>query len=147
MKRPNFIGLVVASMCGLATREAAAAIAVSPPQLTWAQRIEQEIAGGKGRRFGALGHAKHCGGGYDHLYTVEMAAERAARCAKICGGCRYDNSLAVWRNPDHERPPKHFLDALEEEPYCLTFHNQPTYRQRVLTQRRKLASTTARQSA
>jgi len=51
---------------------------------------------------------------------------RQAKCAKICGLCRYINSLAVWPAPNYRRPPDRLLAALEKQRWCLTFQNIET---------------------
>jgi hypothetical protein len=63
---------------------------------------------------------RHCHGEYDHLYTPSEAAERKARCAKICALCRYINSLPVWPDPKYRRPAEVVLESLEREPYFYT---------------------------
>ena len=97
-------------------------------RMTWAERIAQEIAETGGRRAEHLLHGKYCNGSLDRLYTPSEIAKRKAKCARVCGLCRYINSLAIWPQQGYCRPPEDFLDSLEAQEWCLTWQTEPPYR-------------------
>ncbi len=129
MKRLQFIfSTLAATLVGLiASKSKASPLAETPMLMTWAERIAQESARTHSRRYEHWIQAKYCNGEYDHLKSPKAAADRQARCAKICGLCRYINSLAVWPVPNYHRPPDSYLTALEEQPWCLTWRTEPPY--------------------
>lgn len=132
MKRLQFIfGFLAATIGGLiASKSEATPLAETPKLMAWAERIALESSRTHARRFTHLMHGKYCYGDYDHLgkMSPEQVAERQARCAKICGHCRYIHSLTVWPDPNYRRPPDHVLEALEEQPWCLTWRTEPPYK-------------------
>jgi hypothetical protein len=94
----------------------ASAKSVSRP-ITWAEYIQEKVRRTNSRRFEHPIHAAVCRGEWDHLYSPERRAARRARCAKICGLCRYLDSARLWPDPKYRRPPQTVLDALETQPY------------------------------
>ena len=127
MKRLQFIistlGATLSSL--IASKfKAAAKPTTAPTMMTWAERIAEDAERTHGRRYEHLLHAKYCHGSLDHLLSSEETASRQGRCAKICGLCRYINSLAVWPVPNYRRPPDTLLDELEEQQWCLNYQNQ-----------------------
>lgn len=114
MKRLFFIfGMVAAAACGVARTFKPSVVSMSVPKpKTWAEHLAE-----RGRRFEQLIHVKYCYGDYDHLSTPEQAATRKARCANICGLCRYLNSPQIWPDSTYRRPPESVLRALEGQPY------------------------------
>ena len=129
MKRLQFIlSTLAATIAGLIGNKCEASLAGARKTMTWAEQIALESARTQRRRYEHLLHAKYCDGGLDHLSSREEVSERQARCAKICGLCRYINSLAFWPNPNYRRPPENFLEALEEQPWCLTWRTEAAYK-------------------
>lgn len=126
MKRLQFIlSTLAATIVGLIiSKPKTLPLAEYRKPMTWAEQIAENEAKTRRRRYEHFLHAKYCHGGLDHLSSLEEVAERQARCAKICGLCRYVNSLAVWPDPKYQRPPKSFLEALEEQPRCLTWRTE-----------------------
>lgn len=128
MKRLQFIlCTLAATIVGLIANKCKASLAEAPRSMTWGERIAQETARAHSRRYEHSLHAKYCQGSLDHLSSAEEGAERQARCAKICGLCRYINSLAVWPVANYQRPPENFLKELEEQPGCLTWRTEVPY--------------------
>jgi hypothetical protein len=122
VKRLHFIFRVLAAaVCTLALhRKTAVAMRPGTRPQTWAEHIQEITTKTHSRRYEHYIHARVCHGDYDHLHTPAEAAERKARCARICGLCRYINSLPVWPGPNYRRPAASVLEALEHEPYFYT---------------------------
>jgi len=97
-----------------------------PARMSWAERIAEHTARTHSRRFEHLIHGNFCGGGYDHLLSPKEVRARQRECAKICGLCRYINSLAIWPVPNYRRPPDGLMKSLEELEWCLTFQSIKT---------------------
>jgi hypothetical protein len=114
VKRLHFIFSMVATAAyGLARGFRFTVAAMSDPKpRTWAEHVAES-----GRRFEHVIHMRYCHGEYDHLKSPEEAAKRRARCAAICGFCRYTSPHPIWPNPRYRRPPLGVLEALENEPY------------------------------
>jgi len=118
VKRLHFIvGMFAAALFGPNNWfRSIAASTLSPHRMTWADHIEAESSK-TGRRYEHFIQMRLCHGAYDHLKSSEEAADRRARCAKICGLCRHLHSLAVWPDPTYRQPTKVVLDALADEPF------------------------------
>jgi len=129
LKRLQFILSTLAAVFGglIGTKSKASRLAEAPKMMTWAERIAQESAKTNSRRYEHWIQARLCTGEYDRNRSPDVVAERKARCAKICGLCRYINSLAVWPVPHYQRPPENYLNALAEQPYCFTYRSEPPY--------------------
>lgn len=91
--------------------------------MTWAVHIEAISSRTHSRRYAHWIQVRICHGEYDHRISPAEASKRQARCAKICGLCRYIHSLEVWPDPNFRRPPQAVLDDLENQPYCS--HERP----------------------
>src|SRR5579872_2073823 len=94
------------------------------PCKTWAELITADVKKSGSRRAEHLLHAKYCNGSLDHLHSVAEVAERKARCAKICGLCRYIYSLKQWPQSTYCRPSTKFLRRLEEQEWCVTWKSE-----------------------
>jgi len=128
MKRLQFILLAVATCIGaLISGKVGTGAALIKTRRTWAELIAEDVQETGGRRAEHLLHGKYCNGSHDHLYTPDEVAKRRARCAKICGMCRYIYSLKEWPQPDYCRPPQEFLDEFEAQESCLTWCSEAPY--------------------
>lgn len=121
MKRLSFIlSMIAAAACGLAAGFRPTCVAKAAPKpKTWAEHVAEVSSRTHGRRYEHWIHAKVCQGDYDRRMTAAEAAKRRARCAKICGLCRYLYSVPTRSGRLYRRPPKYVLDALENEPYYI----------------------------
>jgi len=120
LKRLQFIITVVAASLGasaLPKRFAPAKPAIAPRRVAGRGPTDyRQTLRGRSRRLEHWIQGKYCNGELDHLYTPAQVADRKARCAKICGLCRYIYSLEQWPPRPYRRPPRAILDALEREP-------------------------------
>jgi hypothetical protein len=115
VKRLHFIfNTVVVAVYGLLERTRPIAVTGPAMQLTWAEHFKT-LTGG--RRYEHYIQVKVCHGEYDRSMSAEQAAERRARCAKICGLCRHIHLLEVWPDPNYRRPTQVVLAALADEPF------------------------------
>lgn len=116
MKRVHFIiaaaiGTLIAPQ--LARRAEAKPSAAEKWRKIWSERLSHDLQHHH-RRYEHWIHGNHCMGVYDRTKSAEEVAARKARCAKICGLCRYIYSLDEWPVKHYRRPPQSVLDVLEE---------------------------------
>jgi len=128
MRRLQFVlNTLAACLLGLFDTAESPAKAERPQSTTWAERIAEDASMRRGRRYEHWIQARLCHGEYDNCQSPELVAKRQERCAKICGLCRYINSLTVWPVPNYRRPPQDVLDALELQAWCSTWRTEAPY--------------------
>jgi hypothetical protein len=94
---------------------------------TWAMVLSENTKLTGRQRFEHYLHANYCAGSRDRGSSPQAIAARKTRCAKVCGLCRYLNSLKEWPQSNYRRPPQAFLDELEAQPWCLTWRAEAPY--------------------
>jgi hypothetical protein len=119
VKRLHFLfGVAAGAILGLSKLFTANAQTVREAgRKTWAVHMAEITSATNTRRYEHWIQMEVCNGDFDHLYSPEDRARRRARCQKICGLCRYINSLPLWPDPTYRRPSETVLTAIENEPY------------------------------
>src|ERR1022692_545979 len=115
---PLISGMLASALLGLANRSRRESPVVrTPARKMWAEHVAEVTSKNHGRRYESLTQMKVCHGDFDDRLSLQERARRRSRCAKICGLCRYINSLDIWLDPNYRRPPQVVLDAIEYAPY------------------------------
>src|SRR5207253_10054816 len=96
------IAVAVGALVGRTLPLSARAKTVS--KLTWAEYIQDRVNTTGSRRFEHPIHMAVCHGDRDHHYSPVDRARRRARCARICGLCRFIHSPQVWPDQNYRRP-------------------------------------------